>query len=90
MTEPIIPGGISCRELVELVTDYLDGALTPSESRRMDAHLKLCGACYAYVEQMRTTTRLAAAATAELDLRPDRAELLRAFTEFRRDRPTDS
>ncbi len=56
----------------------------------MDEHLKLCGPCSAYVEQMRTTVRLAAVATAELDLRPDRAELLRAFTEFRRERTADS
>jgi predicted anti-sigma-YlaC factor YlaD len=89
MSGPIIPGGISCRELVELVTDYLDGALTPEETKRMDEHLKLCAPCGAYVEQMRTTARLAAAATAELDLRPDRTELLRAFTEFRRDRAAD-
>jgi predicted anti-sigma-YlaC factor YlaD len=90
MTGPIIPGGISCRELVEVITDYLDGALGPEETQRMDEHLKLCGPCSAYVEQMRTTVRLAAVATAELDLRPDRTELLRAFTEFRRRRTTDS
>jgi predicted anti-sigma-YlaC factor YlaD len=89
MREPIIPGGISCRELVELVTDYLDGALGPEETQRMDEHLKLCGSCSVYVEQMRTTVRLAAVATAELDLRPDRAELLRAFTDFRRGRAPD-
>ena len=89
MSGPIIPGGISCRELVELVTEYLDGALSPDETRRMEEHLELCGPCSAYVEQMRTTVRLAAAATAELDLRPDRTELLRAFTEFRRDRAAD-
>jgi predicted anti-sigma-YlaC factor YlaD len=89
MTGPIIPGGISCRELVELVTGYLDGALAPEERQRMDEHLKLCGPCGAYVEQMRMTARLAAVATAELDLRPDRDELLRAFTEFKRARAAD-
>jgi anti-sigma factor RsiW len=89
MTGPIIPGGISCRELVELVTEYLDGALSPDETKRMDEHLKLCGPCDAYVEQMRTTVRLSAVATAELDLHPDRAELLRAFTQFRRARAAD-
>jgi predicted anti-sigma-YlaC factor YlaD len=89
MTGPIIPGGITCRELVELVTDYLDGALGPEETARMDEHLKLCGPCSTYVEQIRTTAGLAAVATAELELRPDRSELLRAFTEFRRDRAAD-
>jgi anti-sigma factor RsiW len=82
---PIIPGGISCRELVELVTAYLDGALEPETAERIDAHLKLCPPCVEYVEQVRATARLsAAAATAELDLRPDRDALLSAFREFKR------
>ena len=52
----------------------------------MEAHLKLCGPCVAYVEQMRATMQLAAAATAELELHPDRDALLRAFREFKRRR----
>jgi predicted anti-sigma-YlaC factor YlaD len=83
MREPIIPGGISCRELVELVTAYLDRALAAEEMARMDAHLKLCGPCWTYVEQVRTTVRLVAVATAELEQRPDRDALLRAFRGFR-------
>jgi anti-sigma factor RsiW len=42
---PIIPGGISCREVVEIVTDYLDGALPPEDRDRMDAHLEACPPC---------------------------------------------
>ena len=80
---PIVPGGISCREVVELVTAYLDGALAPAEAERMKAHLRLCGPCTAYVEQIRTTARLAAVATAELELHPDREALLRAFQAFK-------
>jgi anti-sigma factor RsiW len=83
LTGPIIPGGISCREVVELVTAYLGGALSPEETERMEAHLKLCPPCVAYVEQVRTTARLAAVATVELELRPDRDALLRAFQEFK-------
>ena len=82
---PIIPGGISCREVVELVTAYLDGALEPEIVQRMDAHLKLCPVCVEYLEQVRTTSRLTAAvATSELELRPDRDALLTAFREFKR------
>jgi predicted anti-sigma-YlaC factor YlaD len=85
MTGPIVPGGISCREVVELVTAYLDGALDPHIVQRMDAHLQLCPPCVEYLEQVRTTARLAAAAaTAELELRPDRDALLTAFREFKR------
>jgi predicted anti-sigma-YlaC factor YlaD len=79
----IVPGGISCRELVELVTAYLDGALAPEDVQRIDAHLQLCPPCVEYVEQVRTTARLASAATAELELRPDRDALLTAFRGFK-------
>lgn len=80
---PIIPGGISCKELVELVTAYLDGALSPEDTERMDKHLEVCGPCVEYVEEIRVTAHLAAVATAELELRPDRDALLRAFREFK-------
>jgi anti-sigma factor RsiW len=84
VTFPIVPGGISCREVVELVTDYLDGALSPQDVERMEAHLAACPPCVTYVEQVRTTRRLAAEAEAELDHRPARDALLAAFRDFRR------
>jgi len=80
---PIIPGGISCRELVELVTAYLDGALDGDTSGRMEAHLRLCPPCTEYVDQIRATARIAAVAAAELELRPDRDSLLAAFQQFK-------
>jgi anti-sigma factor RsiW len=84
VTFPIVPGGISCREVVELVTDYLDGALSPEELARMEAHLAACPPCVTYVEQIRTTRRLAAAAEADLEQHPDRDALLAAFRGVRR------
>jgi anti-sigma factor RsiW len=84
MTFPIVPGGISCREVVEIVTDYLEDALSAEERARMDAHLEACPPCVLYVEQIRTTRRLAAEAAAELEQRPDREALLAAFREFHR------
>ncbi|HET6549570.1 MAG TPA: zf-HC2 domain-containing protein, partial [Solirubrobacter sp.] len=84
VTAPIVPGGISCREVVELVTAYIENALTPDELARFEAHLELCPPCVEYVDQVRTTARLAAVATAELELRPDRAALLTAFRDFKR------
>jgi anti-sigma factor RsiW len=51
----------------------------------MEAHLAACPPCVAYVEQIRTTRRLAAAAeAAELEQRPDRDALLAAFRDLRR------
>jgi anti-sigma factor RsiW len=49
---------MTCQELVELVTDYLEDALTPEERERFEAHLDDCPGCRAYVEQMRVTIRL--------------------------------
>jgi predicted anti-sigma-YlaC factor YlaD len=86
VTGPVVPGGISCREVVEIVTDYLEGALAPDDLARLEAHLAACDPCRVYIEQIRTTQRLAAAAEAEAELarRPDRDALLAAFREFRR------
>jgi anti-sigma factor RsiW len=44
---------MTCREMVELVTGYLEGRLPEAERRRFEAHLALCEGCQAYVEQMR-------------------------------------
>lgn len=46
---------LSCQELVELVTDYLEGALPEDERRRFDEHIDGCEGCRRYVEQMRAT-----------------------------------
>jgi len=46
---------LSCRELVELVTDYLEGTLDPARLAALDAHLLGCDGCDTYVEQMRQT-----------------------------------
>lgn len=48
---------LHCVEVVELVTDYLDGVLTPDEVARLDAHLALCDPCVQYIEQVRQTIR---------------------------------
>ena len=48
-----------CQEVVELVTDYLEGALSPADRRRFEAHLAICPHCTEYLAQMRETIRLA-------------------------------
>jgi len=44
---------LACRELVELVTEYLDGALDTAARARVDAHLAICEGCTTYVDQVR-------------------------------------
>ena len=58
-----------CQQVVELVTDYLEGALSRSERRRFEAHLAGCENCTEYLAQMRATIRLTGRLDAE-DLTP--------------------
>jgi anti-sigma factor RsiW len=73
------PSDLTCAELVELVTDYLEGRLRADERERLEAHLGDCPGCTAHVEQLRTTVALAGRLR-EADLPPQaRADLLAAF-----------
>ena len=74
---------LTCRELVELVTDYFDGALPASERARFDAHVDACEPCRIYLDQMRTTIALIHS-TVELEGRQDVSELLQAFRHWKR------
>jgi anti-sigma factor RsiW len=75
---------LSCQELVELVTDYLEGAMPPADRVRFEEHIARCDGCAAYVEQMRATIRLAGRLTP--DAVPPEAEraLLSAFRSWSR------
>jgi anti-sigma factor RsiW len=44
---------LACQELVEIVSDYLDGAMAPEARRRVEVHLESCPYCIEYLEQMR-------------------------------------
>ena len=80
MTETVME--ISCQELVELVTDYLEGALPPGERARFDAHIVPCDGCRNYLEQIRKTIELTGRLTPE-QLDPQaKAALLSAFREW--------
>jgi anti-sigma factor RsiW len=73
---------LACQEVVELVTAYLEDALDPADRERFEEHLVFCDGCDAYLEQMRTTIRLAG--SADVALPPELEErLLEAFRELR-------
>lgn len=73
---------IDCQDLVELVTDYLDGVLPEAEQTRIREHLDLCDGCAAYVEQLRETVGLVGQLSDELA--PEfRARLLSAFRDYK-------
>ena len=48
---------MTCQELTEVLTDYLEGAMAPEDAARLEEHLALCEGCATYVEQMRQTIR---------------------------------
>ena len=73
---------LSCRELVEIVTDYLDDALPPTERARFDTHLASCPGCETYLEQIRATIALTRA-SGELETRPEVSRLLDAFRDWK-------
>jgi predicted anti-sigma-YlaC factor YlaD len=70
---------ITCKELVEIVTDYLEGRM-PAERRLLfEEHVAFCSWCQTYLDQMRETIRLTGMLT-EDDLTPEtRDTLLEAF-----------
>ena len=49
---------LTCQELVELVTDYLEDALPPAERAQFDSHIRDCDPCLTYLHQIRTTLDL--------------------------------
>jgi len=58
-------GELACQELVELITEYLEGTLVPNERVRFEQHLTTCAGCRAYLEQMRRMIRTLGAITEE-------------------------
>ena len=72
-----------CRELVEVVTDYLENRLSAADRIRFEAHLAQCEACRMYLEQFRQTIR-AIGRLSEESLSPEaRTALLEAFRGWR-------
>jgi len=72
-----------CRELVEVITDYLEGALPERDRIRFEEHLEVCSACRLYVEQFEAVIRTVGRITEE-QLDPGfREGLVAAFRDFR-------
>ena len=73
-----------CRELVELVTDYLEDRLSPPDRARFEAHLADCDACRTYLEQFRQTIRVLGRLPEESLSQEARSTLLAAFQDWSR------
>jgi len=81
--------GLVCRQAVELVTDYLEGALSQTQRRRFEAHLIRCPDCPEYLAQMRAVITLAGSITPD-DLTPRmRGEFTTLYYRWRADEARD-
>jgi anti-sigma factor RsiW len=74
---------MTCRELVEVVTDYLEGALAVGDCHRLERHLEGCRHCVRYIDQMRRTIRTLGELSVESIAPETRRELLAAFRGWR-------
>ena len=74
---------MACQELVEVITDYLEGTLPELDRARFETHLDSCRACQEYVEQMRALVRLTGKLTSR-SLEPQTVDsLLGAFRRWK-------
>jgi len=81
---------LSCREIVELVTDYLEGDLDADTTTALEAYLDLCPGCARYVQQIRETVATLGDVSSDNLSTEAQAGLHEAFRDFRRpvtDRP---
>jgi anti-sigma factor RsiW len=79
------PFELTCKEIVELVTDYLDGSMAPAQHALFEQHILTCPPCATYLEQMRTMVGLAATLDAPLETVPEPPEVvLEAFRRWKR------
>jgi anti-sigma factor RsiW len=74
---------MSCKELVELVTDYLEGALPADDAARFEGHLALCPPCVEYVAQIERTVAAVGATWGDVEGTPQVAELLHVFRDYK-------
>ena len=75
---------VPCRQIVEMITDYLEGALSDESTLIVERHLTACEGCAVYVDQMRATIRTTGA-LGEEDIPPEvMGPLMDAFRNLRR------
>jgi len=75
---------MTCKDLVELVTDYLEGRLPDEVRMRMEKHLSGCDGCTKYLEQMRQTIRLTGQVREETLTPQQLDDLLQLFRDWKK------
>jgi Putative zinc-finger len=75
--------GYTCREVVELAADYVEGAMPPDEATLFEMHLNFCDGCMWFIEQLQTTAELAGRIEPEKLPEDLQEQLLQAFRDWR-------
>ena len=70
---------VRCQEVVDILTDFLEGAMPPAERIRLEQHLAMCEGCMNYLEQLRTSIHLLGGLDDHAVPPPAVAELLDKF-----------
>jgi hypothetical protein len=75
----------TCREVVELASEYLEGAMTPQQMTKFELHMNFCDGCFVFVDQIRTAAAMALGVSD--DQIPDdlRVRLIEAFRDWKRE-----
>ena len=74
---------VTCQEIVELVTEYLEHALDPETAELFEEHINFCDGCEAYLVQMRTTIATVGNIEPEEPPAASRQGLMSAFRDWR-------
>lgn len=77
--------GYTCKEVIGLATEYVEGALTPAQMTRFELHLNFCDGCFTFVDQIRATAAMAGELTEEQIPDDTKAKLLAAFRDWTRE-----
>ncbi|GLV56006.1 hypothetical protein KDH_28500 [Dictyobacter sp. S3.2.2.5] len=77
--------GLACREVVELVSDYLEGVLVSELRAQLEQHLEECPGCMQYLEQVRLTISMLRNLALEPVFPATKAELVQVFRQWKQD-----
>jgi predicted anti-sigma-YlaC factor YlaD len=78
------PNGLNCKEVVELITAYLEHALLPTTQAQLEAHLAECPGCTAYLHQIQQTIVMLRALSQEAVFPETKADLLHLFEQWKK------
>ena len=77
--------GYTCKEVIDIAAEYVEGAMTTSQLTRFELHLNFCDGCFTFVDQIRATAAMAGRLSEEQIPDDTKAKLLAAFRDWNRE-----